>query len=106
MEYLESSNNSIIHEINRIKETKNNIDKTITSINLYKQTPQQHKYAISSLLELLDGKIVLGCGGGAISLNQMNYETKEWKVLSQFNNAHNGPITCLCEINNKRVISS
>jgi WD40 repeat protein len=106
--YLESSNNSLIQEINHLKEAKyqTNIDKLFTSINLYKQTPQQHKYPISSLLELLDGKIVLGCGGGAMSLNQINYETKEWKIIAQFNNAHNGPITCLCELNDKRVISS
>ena len=55
----------------------------ITSISLYKQTQQQHPSWISSILELSDGKIALGCGGGAISLNQMNYETKEWTVLTK-----------------------
>ena len=117
-EFLENKNKSIVQDLENVKELattilnilnlkqQNNINKLIKSINLYKQTKEQHPGWISYILELLDGRIVVGCCGGAISLNQMNYETKEWKVLSQFNNAHNGPITCLCEINNKRVISS
>ena len=36
----------------------------------------------------------------------MNYETKEWKVLVQKDKAHDNTITSLCEINNKRIISS
>jgi WD40 repeat protein len=61
---------------------------------------------VSYILELLDGRIAVSCCGGAISLNQMNYETKEWTVLTQKNNAHDGIIESLCEINNKRIISS
>ena len=36
----------------------------------------------------------------------MNYKTKEWKILTQINNAHNDGISSLCEISNKRLISS
>ena len=36
----------------------------------------------------------------------MNYETREWKVLTQKNNVHESYITSLCEISNQRIISS
>ena len=36
----------------------------------------------------------------------MNYETKEWKVLTHKDKAHDGIITSLCELSNKRIISA
>ena len=83
-----------------------NKDNIITSINLYKQTKEQHLKWITSILELLDGRLAVGCGGGAISLNQMNYEIKEWTVLTQRDKAHDAQITSLCELSNKRIVSS
>jgi hypothetical protein len=59
------------------------IDKIITSIKLIKQTKDQHPGWVTCILELLDGRLAVGCGGGAISLNKMNYETKEWKSLAK-----------------------
>ena len=56
---------------------RDNIDKVITSINLCKQTKKQHPRCVTYILELLDGRIAVSCCGGAISLNQMNYQTKE-----------------------------
>ena len=58
-------------------------DNIIKSIKVYKQTKQQHRNWVSSILELLDGRLAVSCGGGAISLNKMNYETKEWKSLAK-----------------------
>ena len=114
---LETKNQSIINTLNYVKQisetilnilrqkTQNNIDKIIKSIDLYKQTKHVHPNWIMCILELLDGRIAV-CGGGAISLNQMNYETKEWKVLTQRDKAHEGFISSLCEISRKRIISS
>ena len=36
----------------------------------------------------------------------MNYKTKEWKVLAQKDKAHDDIVTFLCELGNKRIISS
>ena len=36
----------------------------------------------------------------------MNYETKEWKVLTYNDKAHDDLVTSLCELSNKRIISS
>ena len=54
----------------------------------------------------MEGRIVVGRDSGKITLNQMNYETKEWKVLTQKDKAHDEGVTSLCELSNKRVISS
>ena len=81
-------------------------DKIIKSINLYKQTKEQYPGWVTFILELLDGRLVISSYGGAISLNYINYETKEWKVLTQIHNAHDDVMTSLCEISNKRIISS
>ena len=90
-EYFVNENRSIIQELNNVKETtttilnilnskhRHNNDNIITSINLCKQTKQQHLNWVSFILELLDERIAVG-GGGAISLNQMNYETKEVEI--------------------------
>ena len=103
-------NISIIQDINNINETvktilnilnskhQNNIDKIIKSIKLYKRTKLQHPKLITFIHELSDGRIAVGCIGGTISLNQMNYETKEWITLTQRNKAHNDKVTSLCEI--------
>ena len=115
---LINTNRSIIQDLNNVKNVtttilnilnskhRNNNEKIITSINLYKKTQEQHTNLVTFILELLDGRIAVGCAGGAISLNQMNYETKEWKVFAQKNKTHDDHITSLCEISNKRVISS
>ena len=117
-EYLVNKNKLIINDLNNVKETiqtilsnlnlkhQNNIDNIVKSINLYTQTKQQHLKRISSILELSDGRIAVGCVGGAISLNYMDYETKEWKILTQNNQAHNDGISTLCELSNKNMISS
>ena len=117
-ENLETTTKTLMQELNYIKGTsttninilnskhQNNIDNIIKSINIYKQTKQQHPYWISCILELLDKRIVIGCCGGTLSINQMNFETKEWKVLTQKSKAHDGSISSLCEISNKRIISS
>ena len=114
-ECLENKNKSFIQELDQVKEATttilnilnlkhhNNVDKVI---NLCKQTKRQHQKVVTCIFELLDGRIALSCCGGAISLNQLNYETKEWTVLTQKNNAHDGIINSLCEINNKRILSS
>ena len=83
-----------------------NTEKAIKSIKLCKRVQNQHPSAVTCLLELLDGRIVMACYGGAISLNHLNYETKEWKVLTQKNKLHDGNIHSLCELSNKRIISS
>ena len=93
-------------KITDVQIQKDNIDKIITSVNIYKQTKQQHKDLVSELLELLNGRIALGCYKGSISLNQMNYKTKEWKILTQKDKAHDDVISSLCELSNKRLISS
>ena len=106
-EGLNDGNNAVKKqdEVNTYRQ-KDNINKVITSISMYKQTKKQHPFWVSYILELLDGRIAVSCYGGAISLNQMNYETKEWTVLTQKNKAHDGIIESLSEINNKRIISS
>ena len=72
-----------------------NTDKAIKSIKLCKRVQNQHPSTVTSLLELLDGRIVMACYEGAISVNQLNYETKEWKVLAQKNKSHDGRINSL-----------
>ena len=119
-EHLVNEHTSIIQKLKNIKETittvlnnikskqRNNNDKIITSISLYKGTEKQHKHTgpVTFILELLDGRIALSCWKGSISLNQMNYQTKEWKVLTHKDKAHDKGITSLCELSNKRIVSS
>jgi hypothetical protein len=119
-EHIVNEHTSIIQKLKNIKETittvlnnikstqRNKNDKIIKSISLYKGTQEQHKHTgwVSSILELLDGRIVVSCWEGSISLNQMNYQTKEWKVLTHKDKAHDKEITSLCELSNKRIISS
>ena len=120
-EYIVNEHTSIVQKLKNIKETittvlnnlkstqRNNNDKIIKSIiSLYKGTQQQHKHTgkVTSILELLDGRIAVSCLEGSISLNQMNYQTKEWKVLTHKDKAHERGITSLCELSNKRIISS
>jgi hypothetical protein len=73
---------------------QNSTEEIITSINIYKQIKEQEPDWVTYVIELLDGRIAVGCYKGSISLNQMNYETKEWKVLTQINNAHDNLISC------------
>ena len=65
-----------------------NIDNISKPFNLYKQTQHKHPNWVIFILELLYGKIAVSCYEGSISLNQMNYETKEWKVLAHRDKAH------------------
>ena len=90
-EYIVNKHTSNIQTLKNIKETtttilnilnstqRNNNEKIITSINLYKQTQQQHKHSgeVSFILELLNGRIAVSSAGGSIFFNQMNYQTKE-----------------------------
>ena len=48
-------------EITHTQTQTDNIDKIITLINLYKQTREPYPKEITSILELLDGMIVVGC---------------------------------------------
>ena len=36
----------------------------------------------------------------------MNYETKDWKILTQRDKAHDDTISSLCELSNKKIILS
>ena len=65
-----------------------NIDNISKPFNLYKQTQHKHPGCLTCILELLDRRIAVSCYEGSISLNQMNYETKEWKVLAHRDKAH------------------
>ena len=110
-EYIVNKHTSNIQTLKNIKETittvlnnfkatqRNNNDKKIKSINLYKGTQQQHKHpgCVTFILELLDGRIAFSCEEGSISLNQMNYKTKQWKVLAHKDKAHDDEITSLCK---------
>ena len=102
---------NMIHKIKKIEVDntqiqKYNIDKVIKSIKLYKQTQKKYLNYVTCILELSDGRIAVSCDDGTMSLNQVNYETKKWKVLTQKNKAHDKNITSLCEISNKRILSS
>ena len=115
-EHIVNKHTTNIQKLKNIKEIittvlnniKGNNDKIITSISLYKGTQQQHEHpgAVTFILELLDGRIAVSCGKGSISLNQMNYQTKKWKVLTHKDKAHDNYITSLCELSNKRIVSS
>ena len=59
-----------------------------------------------SILELSDGRIAMGCEDGAISLNQLNHDTREWKILALKNKSHDSNIHSFCELSNKRLVSS
>ena len=83
-----------------------NTDKVIKSIKLCKRIQNQHKKAVLSILELSDGRIAMGCEDGAISLNQLNYDTTEWKILAPKNKSHDSNVHSFCELSNKRLVSS
>ena len=90
-EHIVNKHTSIIQKLKNIKKTittvinnlkstqRNNNDKIIKSISLYKGTQEQHRHPgiVSFILELLDGRIAVSCWKGSISLNQMNYQIKE-----------------------------
>ena len=85
-----------------------NTDKVIKSIKLCKCIQNQHKKAVLSILKLSDirYRITMGCEDGAISLNQLNYDTREWKILALKNKSHDSKVHSFCELSNKRLVSS
>ena len=87
-------------------EINNETHSSIHSIKIKHQIENIHKNKISSVIELIDGRIATGSLDCSISIIQLEITSKKWKRNILIENAHYSSIDSLCELTNNRLISS
>ena len=82
-----------------------NTHKQIKAINEYISSESLHEDIINCILQLTDKRIVTGSDDRSLTISSINLETKEWIILYKKDQAHNGWINYLCEVNIKKLLS-
>ena len=88
------------------EEILNETHSLIHSIQIKHQIENIHKNKISSVIELIDGRIATGSLDCSISIIQLEITSKKWKRNILIENAHYSSIDSLCELTDNRLISS